>query len=262
MAKVKQTKASQIAKFLKTRLFGKDIAIKKPVSIYDLSPNSMSFVREKTFEESLIDIINKNPSSLIICPSQLKERIKSSFIISERPYLDFSRVVKKFFNCPKPKIVIGKNCHIKPNVIIGEEGFSYQKNEKGINERVVQVGGVRIGDNVDIGSGTAIDRGILTDTIIGANVKIDNLVHIGHNCVIGEGTVIVAGAVVGGGAVVGKNCFIGINASIRQRIRIGDNAFIGMGAVVVKDVPSGITVVGNPARPLIKKNRRKNNLDL
>lgn len=253
MTKVKQIKASQIAKFLKAELFGKDIIIKKPVFINNLAINCLSFIREKYFEESLINNINKHPLSLVICPPRFQDKIKSSFILSERPYYDFSRVVKRFFNCPKPKIIIGKNCYIKPNVIIGREGFNYQKNEKGINKRVTHIGGVRIEDNVDIGSGTAIDRGILNDTCIGSNVKIDNLVHISHNCVIGEGTIIAAGAILGGGVNVGKNCFIGINASIKQRIKIGDNAFIGMGAVVVKDVPSGITVVGNPAKPLKKE---------
>jgi len=250
MPKSKKIKASQIAKFLKTELFGENIFIKKPIPIYDLSSNCLSFIKASDPDESLIRIINKNPLSLIICPPQLKDEIKSSFILSQRPYHDFSRVVKKFFDCPRPKIVIGKNCHIKPKATIGGEGFGYQKNEKNIYKRVTHIGGVKIGNNVDIGSWTTIDRGVLTDTYIGSNVKIDNLVHIAHNCVIGEGTQLAAGAVLGGGVVIGKNCFIGLNASIKQRIEIGDDVIIGMGAVVVKNVPSRTTVVGNPAKPL------------
>ncbi len=252
MLKTKQIKASQIAKFLKSKLYGKDIIIKKPISVYDLSSNCLSFVKKEFFNESLIGVINKHPLSLIICHPRFKNKIKSSFILSERPYHEFSKAIKEFFACPEPKIVIGKNCLIKPSAVIGEEAFSYQRNEKGILEQVAQIGGVKIGDNVEIGSFTVIERGILTDTCIGSNVKIVDLVHIGHNSVIGERTQIVTGAVLAGGVIIGKNCFIGINASIKQRIKIGDNVFIGMGAVVVKDVSPGTTVIGNPARPLTR----------
>ncbi len=246
-----QIKASQIAKFLKLELHGKDVVIERPVLLQDLSSKCLSYIREKTFESSFIDTINKNPESLIICPLKYKDKIKSSFILSENSYYDFSKTIKEFFNCPKPKIVMGKNCHIKPTTVIGGEGFSYQRNKNGINERVTHIAGVKIGDNVDIGSWTVIDRGILTDTIIGLNVKIDNLVHIAHNCEIGSGSIIAAGAVLGGGVIIGKNCFIGLNATIKQRIKVGDNAVIGMGAVVIKNVPPGTIVVGNPAKPLI-----------
>ncbi len=254
MIKTKLVKASEVAKFLNTKLRGKDILIQKPVPVYDIVPHSISFIKnEIADEQKIIEIINKQSDILIVCPLRFEKSINCSVILSKNSYFDFSKVIKKFFRCPKPKIKIGKNCIIKAEAIIGGAGFSYQKNEKGIHERVAQIGGVTIGDNVEIGSWTAIDRGVLTDTIIESNVIIDNLVHIAHNCVIGEGTIIAAGAVFGGGAIVGKNCFIGLNASIKQRIRIGDNAVIGMGAVVINDVPSEATVVGNPAKVLIKK---------
>ena len=253
MATNKKIKSSQIAKFLGTAICGKDVIIDKPVLITELNHNCISFLREKELNEASFDNINKISSCLVICEPQLKDKLKIPVIVSELPYYEFSMVIKKFFAKPKAKITMGKNCQIKRNAVIGGEGFNYQKNKKGINERVTHIGGVILGDNVDIGSGTAVDRGIIGDTVLGSNVKVDNLVHIGHDCKVGEGTLIAAGAILGGKVIVGKNCFIGLNSCIRQRIKIGDNAVIGMGAVVVKDVSPNTIVIGNPAEPFKNK---------
>lgn len=257
MAEKKQIKALQIAKFLKKRLYGKDIIIKKPVPIYELSDDCLAFIKKEIFNKFLIDIINKHPNSLIICSLRFKDKIKSSYILSERPYYEFSRVLKKFFAQPKPNITIGKNCNIHPTAIIGRNGFGYQPNAKGIYEQVVHIGGVKIGSNVDISPYVVIDRGVLIDTCIDSNVKIDSMVQIGHNCIIDSGTLIASKACLGGSAVVGKNCFIGLGALIKNKVKIGDNVFVGMGAVVIQDVPAGSKVFGNPARIIEKYDNKK-----
>lgn len=254
IAEQKIVKASQISKFLNKTLLGRDLSIKKVVPICDLEKNSFSFLREKYLDIRTLGKVKQIQPALIICPAKFKKFFKCSLIVSGAAYFDFSQTIKKFFNCPRPKIKIGKNFNKKQYVVIGGAGFSYQRNPKGINERIANIGGVQIGDNVDIGSFSTIDRGVLTDTMIGSDVKIDNLVHIAHNCLIGQGTIIAAGASFGGGVIVGKNCFIGLNACIRQRIKIGDGAVVGMGAVVVKDVPPDVVVAGNPAR-ILKKNK-------
>lgn len=249
---MKKIKSSQVAKFLGAELYGKDILIERPALIDSIEKNTVSFLRDKEFSPVLLKKINEVGLCLVICPPGFKNQINASVIVAENPYYEFSQAVKKFFNKPDVKVIKGKNCRIKKGAVIGGDGFNYQKNRNGKNELVTHIGGVKIGDNVDVGSCTVIDRGIIGDTVIHSDVKIDNLVHIAHDCQIGNGTLIAAGVILGGKVIIGKNCFIGLNATIRQKIKIGDGALVGMGAVVVNDVPPGVTVVGNPARPLIK----------
>ncbi len=151
--------------------------------------------------------------------------------------------------------VIGKNCRIGSGTAIGHEGFGFDFEEDGTPVRLPHIGGVVIGDEVEIGAGCTIARGTLSDTVIGNRVKIDDQVHIAHNCEIGEKSVITACAELSGSVKVGERCWIGPNASIIQKISIGERALIGLGAVVTKDVEAGRKVMGLAAmelRDLIK----------
>lgn len=143
---------------------------------------------------------------------------------------------------------IGKNSRIRVNSSIGGDGFGFERLEDGSPIRFQHLGGVEIGEDVEIGSLNSVMRGTLSSTIVQNNVKTDNLVHIAHNCFIGKGTFITACAEFSGGVIVGKNVWIGPNSSLMQKIHIGDNALIGLGAVVTKDVPAGKIYAGNPAR--------------
>ncbi|RJQ38237.1 hypothetical protein C4559_02065 [Candidatus Microgenomates bacterium] len=253
MNRGKSIRASLIANYLNKKLIGADLDIKEPKSISELSGNAISFLQEEYFNSSIENIINQNTNSLVICSSNIKRRLKASVIISKTPAFDFSKIIKKFFKCPKPKITIGKNFFKRKYAVIGGIGFGFRKNDQGVQKRLTHIGGVTIGDNVEIGSFSTIDRGVLSNTIIGSDVKIDSHVHIAHNVIIGDGTLITAGVIVGGSAVIGKKCFIGINSSIRDHVKIGNNVFVGMGSVVVSDIPSNVTIIGNPAR-ILKKN--------
>lgn len=136
--------------------------------------------------------------------------------------------------------------------VIGGAGFGYERGENGELIRIKHLGRVVIGHKVQIHNNVCIDRGVIGDTVIGDGVKIDNLVHIAHNVKIGKNTLIVAGAVIGGSVEIGENCFIGMNASIKQKVKIGNNVTVGAGAIVLKDVPDDVTVIGNPAYALQK----------
>lgn len=147
-------------------------------------------------------------------------------------------------------VIIGKECFIKEGAVIGGAGFGFEKDEDGNRFRFPQIGGVKIGDHVDVGGNTCIDRGALSDTILEDYAKVDNLCHIAHNAHIGKNAVVVACAEVSGSCVVGENTWVGPNACIRDQRSIGANSLIGMGSVVVKNLPDNEVWAGNPAKKM------------
>ncbi|HEV7511308.1 MAG TPA: UDP-3-O-(3-hydroxymyristoyl)glucosamine N-acyltransferase [Candidatus Acidoferrum sp.] len=166
---------------------------------------------------------------------------------------------------------IGKTCRIHPRVtfysgvrlgdrvevhsgaVIGADGFGYAFGE-GRHWKFPQAGIVEIGDDVEIGANTTIDRGSLADTRIATGVKLDNLVHVGHNCEIGEHSVIAAQVGLSGSCAFGKNVVVGGQAGFGERCKLEDGAIIGgqSGVLGGKTIHSGETVWGTPARSLEK----------
>jgi acetyltransferase-like isoleucine patch superfamily enzyme len=136
--------------------------------------------------------------------------------------------------------------------VIGRDGFGWYHSDMlhRWQRRFPHIGGVFIGDGVEIGSFVTIDRGALNDTIIETGVKIDSHVHVGHNARILVGAMLSAGCIIGGSAVIGERTWVGLGAVVKNGVTVGDDVTIGMGAVVTKDVPSGQTVAGVPARPM------------
>lgn len=145
-------------------------------------------------------------------------------------------------------IKIGRSCLIKSGAVIGEEGFGFERNKEGVPIRMLQLGSVTVGDNVEIGSLTTICRGALGDTVIEDHVKIDDRVHIAHNCIIRQNVIITPCVELSGGVKIGKGAWLGPNCSVLENIEIGENALIGIGSVVIKHVADNTTVLGNPAR--------------
>ena len=131
-------------------------------------------------------------------------------------------------------------------------GFGYEKNEKGEYKAIKHVGYVVIEKDAEIANNVVIDRATLGVTVIGENVKIDNLVHISHNVRIGKNCMILANSMLAGSVTIGENSWIAPSASILNQKKIGSNVMVGMGAVVLKDVENDIVVVGNPSRILKK----------
>lgn len=122
-------------------------------------------------------------------------------------------------------VSIGDNCTIHSGAVIGADGFGFAPHAGGW-EKIVQLGSVRIGRNVEIGANTTIDRGALEDTVIGDNVIIDNLCQIAHNVQIGEGTAIAGCVGIAGSAIIGAHCMIGGGAGIPGHLTIADGVQI------------------------------------
>ena len=122
-------------------------------------------------------------------------------------------------------VIVGQDCLVHSGAVIGSDGFGYA-NEKGQWVKIPQLGSVRIGDRVEIGANTCIDRGALDDTIIEEGVILDNLVQIAHNDVIGAHTAIAGATVLAGSTTIGKYCIIGGNSAIAGHLTIADGTHI------------------------------------
>ena len=144
--------------------------------------------------------------------------------------------------------IIGDRVTIKPNSVIGGEGFGYAIKIGYPPIKMPHFGSVHIGDDVEIGSSTNIDLGTFGITAIANNVKIDNGVHIAHNVSIGARTLIIANAEISGSVTIGEDVWVAPNVSVREKIIIGDRATVGMGSVVTRNVLADKTVYGVPAK--------------
>ncbi len=145
--------------------------------------------------------------------------------------------------------LIENNVHILDGCVIGKKGFGFFPN-KNINFRYPQIGIVIIEDNVEIGCGSTIDRGSLSNTIIGKNTYLDNQIHVAHNVKIGENCIIAGQVGFAGSSTLGNNVMIGGQAGISGHLKIGSNVQIGGGSGVIKDIPDNSKVMGYPAKDL------------
>ena len=145
-------------------------------------------------------------------------------------------------------VIMGKHCRVKAGAVLGGEGFGFERDDEGNRFRFPQIGGLRIGDYVEIGANTSIDRGALSDTIIEDYVKISNLCQIAHNVRIGKNVIITACVEISGSCKIGTNTWVGPNACIRDQRNVGSNTLIGMGSVVVKNIGDNEIWAGNPAK--------------
>ncbi len=158
---------------------------------------------------------------------------------------------------------IGRDCYLLPNctiysnvqlgqrvvvhasAVVGSDGFGYAR-EDGKWLKVPQLGGTIIEDDVEIGAGTAIDRGTLGVTRIGARSKIDNLCHVAHNCTLGTDVVMAAGCMIAGSSTIGDRCVFAGNVGIGGHLQLAADVRLGGGTIVLKDLPESGDYMGHP----------------
>lgn len=148
------------------------------------------------------------------------------------------------------RCIIGENCLLHPGAVVGSDGFGYAKDEERW-QKVPQLGRAVVGNDVEVGANTTIDRGALNDTVIGDGVKLDNQIQIAHNVRIGENTAIAAFAGVAGSTVIGKRCTIGGQAGIVGHIEIADDVHITAGSLVTSSITqAGVYSASLKAEPV------------
>ena len=224
-------------------------------------PNSI----EDEYDKSAIDINDTNFKAIVKTGKNVlvgeNVKIGKDCLIGHNTIIE--RNVQIGDNCKIGSNTILRNTIIKDNVtildncVIGKKGFGFFPNNNK-NIRYPHIGIVIINENCEIGCGSTIDRGSLSNTEIGKNTFLDNQIHIAHNVKIGENTILAGQVGIAGSTIIGNNVKIGGQAGISGHLRVGNNVEIGGGSGVIKDIPDNAKVMGYPAksiREFLKDNR-------
>ena len=234
---------------------------------------STSFVTQKFYPNSIED--EYDASAVDIKETILKDKVTAgkNVLIGDKVKIGkncsighnsiIERNVQIGDNCKIGSNTILRNSIIKDNVtildncVIGKKGFGFFPSQIK-NLRYPHIGIVIINENSEIGCGSTIDRGSLSNTEIGKNTFLDNQIHIAHNVKIGENTIIAGQVGIAGSSIIGNNVKIGGQAGISGHLRVGNNVEIGGGSGVIKNIPDNAKVMGYPAksiREFLKDNR-------
>jgi UDP-3-O-[3-hydroxymyristoyl] glucosamine N-acyltransferase len=150
--------------------------------------------------------------------------------------------VKIYYNC-----VVGQDCILHAGVVVGSDGFGFEPDAKGVNQKLPQIGNVIIEDDVEIGANTTVDRAMMGSTIIRRNTKIDNLVQVAHNVEVGESTFLCAQVGIAGSTKVGAHCILAGQVGVAGHIEITDNCVFGAQSGIAGSVRKAGMYQGSPA---------------
>ena len=224
-----------------------------PDSVNDNFDSEVKDISETTYKNKIIFgknvLIGKNVTLGSNCSIGHNTIIEKNVIIGENCFIGSNIIIRNS--------LIGNNVKILDNCVIGKHGFGFfPDNNK--NLRYPHIGIVKIEDNCEIGCGSTIDRGSMSNTVIGKNTFLDNQIHVAHNVKIGENGIIAGQVGIAGSSVIGKNVKIGGQAGISGHLKIGDNVEIAGGSGVIKDIQDNSKVMGYPAkniRQFLKDNK-------
>lgn len=143
--------------------------------------------------------------------------------------------------------IIGANCILHAGAVIGADGFGFEPDANGVNQKIPQIGNVIIEDDVEIGANSCVDRAMMGSTIVRRNVKIDNLVQIGHNVEVGESSFLCAQVGIAGSSKIGKHCILAGQVGVAGHLEIADNCVFGAKTGVAGNIRKSGTYMGYPA---------------
>ena len=158
-------------------------------------------------------------------------------------------------HCSVTHALLGKGVVLHAGARIGQEGFGFVMNAQGRFVTAPQLGSVILGDDVEIGANSCVDRGSLGDTVLGAGTRLDNLVQVGHNVLTGRGCVLVAQVGISGSTSLGDYVSMGGQSGASGHLHIGSKARIAAQAGIMKNVPPGVEMMGSPATPKLEAMR-------
>ena len=234
---------------------------------------STSKVTEKFYPNSINDFFDDSVMNIV--DTKFKDQVKhgsnvligKNVSIGSNCYIGHNTIIEQNVsigdNCLIGSNVIIRNSLIKNNVkildncVLGKHGFGFFPKENN-NLRYPHVGIVLIEENCEIGCGSTIDRGSMSNTVIGKNTYLDNQIHIAHNVKIGDNSVIAGQVGIAGSSIIGRNVRIGGQAGISGHLKIGNNVEIAGGSGVIRDIPDNSRVMGYPAkniRDFLKENK-------
>ena len=149
--------------------------------------------------------------------------------------------VKVYYNC-----VVGNDCILHAGVVVGSDGFGFEPDAKGVNQKLPQIGNVIIEDDVEIGANTTIDRAMMGSTIVRRNAKIDNLVQVAHNVEVGESTFLCAQVGIAGSSKIGGHCILAGQVGVAGHLEIADNCIFGAQSGIPSHVRKAGMYQGSP----------------
>ena len=214
-----------------------------PDAVNDDFDNSVINISETDFKDKVIYgknvLIGKNVSIGKNCKIGHNTIIEKNVSIGNNCSIGSNTIIRNS--------LISNNVKILDNCIVGKHGFGFFPN-KTKNLRYPHIGIVIIEENCEIGCGSTIDRGSMSNTFIGKNTYLDNQIHIAHNVKIGENSIIAGQVGIAGSSIIGSNVRIGGQAGISGHIKVGNNVEIGGGSGVIKNIPDNTKVMGYPAK--------------
>ena len=214
-----------------------------PDAVNDDFDNSVIEINETEFKDKVIYgknvLIGKNVSIGKNCKIGHNTIIEKYVSIGDNCSIGSNTIIRNS--------LISNNVKVLDNCVLGKHGFGFFPN-KNKNLRYPHIGVVIIEENCEIGCGSTIDRGSMSNTVIGKNTYLDNQIHIAHNVKIGENSIIAGQVGIAGSSIIGSNVKIGGQAGISGHIKVGNNVEIGGGSGVIRNIPDNTKVMGYPAK--------------